>query len=685
MSEINKIAQNSENLFNESGITYYMLESDIQGDYTKGCGLYGNEVDSNFYFLRTYDIESVDFDCSAKTLTIKRVGNKYIPIEINMDCYDYVSDISLIDCPISDTGALKITYKNREEPEYIGGFLIKGKNVTVETYDSIGGDGSLINPLKISESHATGQYSPVNEYLDLTNGDILPSSAYAGHRVVTKEAKELLYPYETIKKIEDNLKCIDSEWRIPTKDDFDCMLNSIECEEYRNHNISDETIELGDIAGQSLKSTGTIEDGDGLWHKNVNPDGNSTDGNDIFGFNAIPFGFCHNNSFSGFGSYAAFWTSTSSTTENEHYIKEFIWNTNKVAQKTFGENSFASIRFVKDYNNISDNYNEFENILGLRYPTTLFVSPNEDFLCSKIWTSINFYGDKNEFNGKEIEELNSCASTVNAIETSYYINEYDGTKWISKKMSEGDCVVILNKNNENYCSEYKIINGNLVNFFDETISEIEITTSSALNDLNSRIESLSGSTSEIIGELSATVKTLSSSTVSELNSLNSDVLSLSASTKEFSSSTVYELNSLKDLMLMISASTEELSASTINKFENIKSELIYISGITESLSGFVLNEISNLSNIIEDDEYVISSALNDIKSSVTFFSGYVKSIENKVQSIENDINDFKSGISQTIKEVILNYLIGVNGEISIKEFNNKLNIGFDDNAVFGNN
>ena len=50
-----------------TGVKYFKLQSDIPGDYTKNCGLLGNEIDENFYFLRSMDIKTayteLDDDC----------------------------------------------------------------------------------------------------------------------------------------------------------------------------------------------------------------------------------------------------------------------------------------------------------------------------------------------------------------------------------------------------------------------------------------------------------------------------------------------------------------------------------------------------------------------------------------------------------------------------------------------
>ena len=55
-------ASNNATYKTVEGVTYFKLKSEFEGDYTKHCGLLGEEIDENFYFLRGYDIESFEFD-----------------------------------------------------------------------------------------------------------------------------------------------------------------------------------------------------------------------------------------------------------------------------------------------------------------------------------------------------------------------------------------------------------------------------------------------------------------------------------------------------------------------------------------------------------------------------------------------------------------------------------------------
>jgi hypothetical protein len=58
---------------------------------------------------------------------------------------------------------------------------------------------------------------------------------------------------------------------------------------------------------------------------------------------------------------------------------------------------------------------------------------------------------------------------------------------------------------------------------------------------------------------------------------------------------------------------------------------------------------------------------------------YISSLETKIQTLENTVNNLEN----TIKDVVKSYLTGTENEIKITETDDKLTIGFDDNAIFG--
>lgn len=58
---------------------------------------------------------------------------------------------------------------------------------------------------------------------------------------------------------------------------------------------------------------------------------------------------------------------------------------------------------------------------------------------------------------------------------------------------------------------------------------------------------------------------------------------------------------------------------------------------------------------------------------------YISSLETKIQTLENTVNNLEN----IIKDVVKSYLTGTENEIKITETDDKLTIGFDDNAIFG--
>ena len=62
---------------------------------------------------------------------------------------------------------------------------------------------------------------------------------------------------------------------------------------------------------------------------------------------------------------------------------------------------------------------------------------------------------------------------------------------------------------------------------------------------------------------------------------------------------------------------------------------------------------------------------------------YITSLEKRVAVLEEKLSGFAGDMEQTIKGLIKSYLAGTENEIKITEADDKLKIGFDDNAIFG--
>ena len=428
-------------------VTYYTLVSDYEGDYTKNCALLGTEIDGNFYFLRGNDIKSFDVtvdENGTKHLVLTRYNGEVLSGSTSSDdvTSGFVFEYD------EEKGEIHITY-----PDGHTVVLAPFNKLQAATDSSILGSGEPENPLRLSALERTGTYAPARELLDLSDGSPLPdgSTLGKGYRVVTRERNSrfgLLYTYDEISKIDEALRETGSPWRVPTIEDWNSLLNSIECEG-TPHDAKGEG-EFGEDAGALLKDAGHE-----TWHKvfvykkgsapeNVDPrvldkipsapEESSPeyisvkgveyvktlivdcDGEDAYGFKALPVGYAGaranflmdaDNDIEGYGLCTNFWTSSpagilmdNGNGSDAIYTKSFWYKSRKVIQQILSKSSRLSLRLVKDFTR--NNFEEQEEILGSFYPCVHITADNGDASHNKIWTSINL--NTGDFGGVQSEE-----------------------------------------------------------------------------------------------------------------------------------------------------------------------------------------------------------------------------------------------------------------------------------------
>lgn len=140
-----------------NGVKYFKLQSKYPGDYTKNCGLLGNEIDENFYFLRSNDIESMAVDESGK-LTLTRVDGETLSVNTKeFGVYSFEFD--------KKRGEITITYPDGTK-DVLGGFLVSGR-INVASNETLTGNGTVGAPLSIADTERTGTYAPAAEFIDL--------------------------------------------------------------------------------------------------------------------------------------------------------------------------------------------------------------------------------------------------------------------------------------------------------------------------------------------------------------------------------------------------------------------------------------------------------------------------------------------------------------------------------------
>lgn len=508
------------------GITYFRKNSPYPGDVTKNCALDGVEVDNNFFVLEGRDIKTLRVEGSDIVVELQN-GKVMRSVNALKDVTDLkhtaVSELEFD----KESGVLKFV-RNGEQVA-ITGFATESKSepstvVTVAVDDSLKGNGLTATPISISPIFKTGQYEPVKKIISVVDGDSIPTceTLAVGDRYLTKEYVSvygMLYNYNAVKKIACDLDKANSPWRIPTKEDWDDMLNAVEpCPKNKNHNSATSNKYLGAWAGKLLKSTdlwlhsttidtcgndtcinydavscgncnnacesiycGKVCDNECRCRDCGNCDngcgccdcGNCDNrGLDTFGFHIVPAGYADDGrNFVFFGERAYFWTATNSNCENV-YVKRFEYNRNSVYQNIIAGQNYLSLRLVKDYN--GHNYHESEKILSDQYPTVMMPSVKNGH---SIWTSVNV---SLGCGCGRIEPNNGLAL---AHTTKFYLNEWDGKEWLRNELKDGESVVIKKAPNGQTNAEYRLSDGKLINVG-------QITYEAVINDINPKLDEL---------------------------------------------------------------------------------------------------------------------------------------------------------------------------------------------------
>ena len=475
-----------------NGITYYKLKSPYNGDVTKNCSVSGIEIDNNFFTLEGRDVKSITVDGTDIVLNLLN-GEQLKAVDV-LD--NFITNISFD----KENGILKAYHNNGDVEEFDGFVSIHEHNDhkhldAVASNETLIGNGTHEKPLKLAEAYKTGQFKPVDKIVT----DKKTEKPFVGERVLVSEERSaygLLYNYSEVIQIACELNNTHSKWRIPSKADWDDMLNAIEpCKDNKNHDKSTPDRYFGKWAGKLLKSKYYWKDYEGCEcdckddedeemdgchcgkHRICKPTycgefdtchfkaGKfNTQGIDKYGFTVLPSGYTDDGGIMNyFGERACFWTSTNMEYTNI-FTKRFEYNSNKVYQGIVPAKCRMSLRLVKDYT--GDNYTESENILGQNYPTVLMPSVKNG---KAVWTSINVYYTSPSCKGCHCgcngmnDNLDPIPNPNDILIKKYYIDEWNGFKWLRNEFKEGDSVVVKTAPDGKKDIEYRLVEGELTN------------------------------------------------------------------------------------------------------------------------------------------------------------------------------------------------------------------------------
>ena len=468
------------------GLYFYKLNSPYSEDVTKNCKLTINEIDSNFLSLKDEDIASAEFDRKSKSLVLTRNNGEQLIVDLSEVTYDLNVETS---CSADEGASITISYDGADGNKTVTfDHIVTVDNLRsvigsdlltkVITDGTLKGDGTISSPLGLSGTEKSGMIAPVKGRLDLTKGGKLPEVAKLGTRYITIEYVNdygYLYNGEALAKITESLEKEGKGWRVPTKADFDVLLNSIEPCDYQNHNSAKCHIDLGLVAGKYLKTecgwlgepdcectstapmTGcsvqdqvSSEDTDYVEGEqnieitdepNLNPE--SYQGVDKYGMGILPSGNAILDAFNRpqanyFKEKSFFWTSTHvhGDIDQDVYVKVFDWNKTTVSQAAECPSPYYSVRLVKDYD--GSNYFDSEYIDGVLYKTILFPKSRQ------VWLATNYA--KNE--GFETSGVPMITDVNNGEvlekRKALFVNEWNGEYWEKRALNEGETVVVEN-------------------------------------------------------------------------------------------------------------------------------------------------------------------------------------------------------------------------------------------------
>ena len=468
------------------GLYFYKLNSPYSEDVTKNCKLTINEIDSNFLSLKDEDIASAEFDKKSKSLVLTRNNGEQLIVDLSDVTYDLNVETS---CSADEGASITISYDGADGNKTVTfDHIVTVDNLRsvigsdlltkVITDGTLKGDGTISSPLGLSGTEKSGMIAPVKGRLDLTKGGKLPEVAKLGTRYITIEYVNdygYLYNGEALAKITESLEKEGKGWRVPTKADFDVLLNSIEPCDYQNHNSAKCHIDLGLVAGKYLKTecgwlgepdcectstapmTGcsvqdqiSSEDTDyveGEQNIEITDEPNlnleSYQGVDKYGMGILPSGNAILDAFNRpqanyFKEKTFFWTSTHvhGDIDQDVYVKVFDWNKTTVSQAAECPSPYYSVRLVKDYD--GSNYFDSEYIDGVLYKTILFPKSRQ------VWLATNYA--KNE--GFETSGVPMITDVNNGEvlekRKALFVNEWNGEYWEKRALNEGETVVVEN-------------------------------------------------------------------------------------------------------------------------------------------------------------------------------------------------------------------------------------------------
>lgn len=194
---------------------------------------------------------------------------------------------------------------------------------------------------------------------------------------------------------------------------------------------------------------------------------------------------------------------------------------------------------------------------------------------------------------------------------------------------------------------------------------------------------LSANTYNSLTELKDYVNTLSGSILTHINTADNTILSaitknetaiavLNAD-KKTEGSVLYRIeNEFEKSLITDGVPVTAVSPEEANKVHSLIRQI----AVNGEMRYYVMSDATEMF-------YVKPRATETAPIETVNLNDYITSLETRVAVLEEKLTGFAGNMEQTMKDLIKSYLNGTENEIKITETDDKLTIGFDDNAIFG--
>ena len=194
---------------------------------------------------------------------------------------------------------------------------------------------------------------------------------------------------------------------------------------------------------------------------------------------------------------------------------------------------------------------------------------------------------------------------------------------------------------------------------------------------------LSANTYNLLTELKDYVNTLSGSILTYVNTADNAILSATTKNeaaiavlnadKKTEGSVLYRIeNEFEKSLITDGVPVTAVSPEEANKVHSLIRQIT----VNGEMRYYAMSDATEMF-------YVKPRATETAPIETVNLNDYITSLETRIAVLEEKLTGFAGNMEQTMKDLIKSYLNGTENEIKITETDDKLTIGFDDNAIFG--